>query len=81
MVFTYHSCHLHAKQGKDEDEEEEEEEKREDGAHRVEEGDHQVPEACPVFGHLKRSKVLSLHVCQISDCHLEDPQESECSEN
>ena len=23
----------------------------------------------------------SLHVCQISDCHLEDPQESECSEN
>ena len=46
---------LHAEEGKDEDEEEEEEEEGEDGAHGVEEGDHQVAQACPVLGHLKSS--------------------------
>ena len=40
--------HLHAEQGENDDEEEEEEQEASDGAHRVEEGGHQVTEGRPV---------------------------------
>ena len=43
-----HKANLHAEQGKDENEEEEEEEQGEDGPHRAEQGDHQVPQRGPV---------------------------------
>ena len=55
---------LHAEQSEDEDEEEEEEEEGEDGAHRVEEGDHQVAQARPVLCHLQTNQVDPPHICK-----------------
>lgn len=44
---------LHSKQREDENEQEEKEQQRDNGSHWVEEGYHQVPKWCPVFGDLE----------------------------
>ena len=47
---------LHAKQREDEDEQEEEEEQGHDGAQRVHQGDHEVPQRRPVPAQIVNEK-------------------------
>lgn len=47
---------LHSKKGEDKDKEEEQEQKRNDTAHRIEQRDHEVSKAGPIFGDLENSQ-------------------------
>lgn len=59
------SKHLHTQQGEDDNEEEEEEQQAGNGAHRIQEGSHQITERCPVS---RAHKIISIIISYSAHC-------------